>query len=90
MGMKAKIAFLYYGLMLCQSWCYLAELACNESCFGEVDKDDMFMLQSKSMSELMSSSLTGIKTAECVFGEKAKFFCVYSNKSDGAHQPYWH
>ena len=77
MGMKAKIAFLYYGLMLCWSWCYPAELACNESCFGEVDQDDMFMLQSKSMSELMSSSLTGIKTAECLFGEKAKFF-VYS------------
>ena len=74
MGMKAKIAFLYYGLMLCRSWCYPAELACNESCFGEVDQDDMFMLQSKSMSELMSSSLTGIKTAECLFGEKAKFF----------------
>ena len=77
MGMKAKIAFLYYGLMLCRNWCYPAELACNESCFGEVDQDDMFMLQSKSVSELMSSSLTGIKTAECLFGEKAKFF-VYS------------
>ena len=50
----------------------------------------MFMLQSKSMSELMSSSLTGIKTAECLFGEKVKFFCVFSNKSDVAHQPYRH
>ena len=48
------------------------------------------MLQSKSMTELMSSSLTGIKTAECLSGEKAKFFCVFSNKSDVAHQPYWH
>ena len=37
----------------------------------------MFMLQSKSMSVLISSSLTGIKTAECLSGEKAKFF-VYS------------
>ena len=37
----------------------------------------MYMLQSKSMSELMSSSLTGltgIKTAECLSGEKAKIF----------------
>ena len=54
--------------------------------FGEVDQDDMFMLQSKSMSELMSSSLTGIKTAECLF----EVFCVFSNNSDVAHQPYWH
>ena len=43
----------------------------------EVDQDDMFMLQSKSMSVLMSSSLTGIQTAECLSGEKARFF-VYS------------
>ena len=64
--------------------------ASNESCFRQVDQDDMFMLQSKSMSELMSSSLTGIKTAECLSGEKAKFFCVFSNKSDVAHQPCWH
>ena len=43
----------------------------------QVDQDDMFILQSKSMSELMSSSLTGIKTAECLSGEKAKFFlCI--------------
>ena len=49
-------------------------IACNESCFGEVDQDDMFMLQSKSTSELMSARLTGIKTAECLFGEKPKFF----------------
>ena len=76
-GDEGQDCLLYYGLMLCRSWCYPAELACNESCFGEVDQDDMFMLQSKSMSELMSSSLTGIKTAECLFGEKAKFFlCI--------------
>ena len=49
----------------------------------------MFMLQSESMSVLMSSSLTGIKTAECLSGEKARF-CVFSNKSDVAHQHYWH
>ena len=35
--------------------------ACNENCFGEVDQDDMFILQSNAMSELMSFSLTGIK-----------------------------
>ena len=36
--------------------------------------DDMFILQSNAMSELMPSSITGIKTAECLSGEKAKFF----------------
>ena len=42
--------------------------------FGEVNQDDMFILRSNAMSELMSSTLTGIKTAECLFGEKAKYF----------------
>ena len=64
--------------------------ACNESCFRQVDQDDMYVLQSKSMSDLMSSSLTGIKTAESLFGEKSKFFCVFSSKSDVALHPYWH
>ena len=45
--------------------------------FGEVDQDDMFILQSIAMSELMSSTLTGIKTAKCLSGEKANYF-VYS------------
>ena len=66
-------------------WCYVGvdvtqpnwHKACNENCFGEVDQDDMFILQSNAMSELMSSTLTGIKTAECLSGEKAKYF-VYS------------
>ena len=44
---------------------------------GELDQDDMLILQSNAMSELMSSTLTGIKTAECLSGEKAKNF-VYS------------
>ena len=54
------------------------------------NQDDMYVLQSKSMSDLMSSSLTGIKTAESSSGEQSKFFCVFSSKSDVAHQPYWH
>ena len=45
--------------------------------YGEVDQDDMFISQSNAMSELMSSTLTGIKTVECLSGEKAKNF-VYS------------
>ena len=44
---------------------------------GELDQDDMLILQSNAMSELMSTTLTGIKTAECLSGEKAKYF-VYS------------
>ena len=70
-------------------WCYVGvdvtqlnwHKACNESCFGEVDQDDMFILQSNAMSELMSSILTGIKTAECLSGEKAKYFVYSCNKS---------
>ena len=82
MEMKAKIAFLYLFIV----WCYVGvdatrpnwHKACNESCFRQVDQDDMYVLQSKSMSHLMSSSLTGIKTAESLSGEKSKFFflCV--------------
>ena len=34
----------------------------------------MFILHSNAMSELMSSSLTGIKTAECLYREKGKYF----------------
>ena len=45
--------------------------------FGEVDQDDMFILQSIAMSELMSSTLTDIKTAEYLSEEKANYF-VYS------------
>ena len=79
MGMKAKIACLYIV------WCYVGvdvtqpnwHKTCNENCFGGVDQGDMFILQSNATSELMSSTLTGIKTAECSSGEKAKYF-VYS------------
>ena len=54
-----------------------AKIACNENCFGEVDPDGMFILHSNAMSELMSSSLTGIKTAECLSGERVKYL-MYS------------
>ena len=50
--------------------------ACNENCFGEVDQDDMFILQSNAMSELMPSSLTGIKTAECLSEKRPSFLCI--------------
>ena len=79
-------------------WCYLGvdvtqlnwHKACNENCFGEVDQDDMFILQSNAMSELMSSTLTGIKTAECLSGEKAKYFVYSVIRVFVAYQPYWH
>ena len=58
--------------------------------FGEVDQDDMFILQSNAMSELMSSTLTGIKTAECLSGEKAKYFVYSVIRVFVAYQPYWH
>ena len=80
-------------------WCYVgvdvtqpnSHKACNENCFGEVDQDDIFILQSNAMSELMSSTLTGgIKTAECLSGEKAKYFVYSVIRVFVAYQPYWH
>ena len=40
----------------------------NESLFGEVGQDGLFILQSNVMTQLMSPSLTDIKT-DCLFGE---------------------
>ena len=63
---------------------------CNESSFREVDQEGMFILKSNAVSELMSYSLTGTKTAECLSVEIGQIFGLFSNKSVVAHQPYWH
>ena len=68
----------------------------NENSFREVGQDG-FILQSNqeplsnAMSELMSSSLTDTKTAECLSVEIGQICCLLSNKivvAHQVHQPY--
>ena len=79
MGMKAK--FIFYIIV----WCYVevdvpsltgTKFVMRTVLHGEVDQDDMFVLQSNAMSELISSSLTGIKTTECLSGERPSILCI--------------